>query len=63
MTLKKSREQSIGYSKKILKQPARLSPRHRRSELKEVQQLLRQEGKLFVSVMMSYTVKIRSNTK
>ena len=35
--------------KEILKQPARLSPRHRRSESKEVQQLLWQGAKLFIS--------------
>ena len=35
--------------KEILKQPARLSCRNRRSESKEVQQLLRQESKLFIS--------------
>ena len=33
----------------ILKQPARSSFRHRRSEPKEIQQLLRQEAKLFIS--------------
>ena len=35
--------------KEILKQPARLSPRNRRSESKEVQQLSQQEAKLFIS--------------
>ena len=35
--------------KEILKQPARLSPRHRKSESKKVQQVLRQEAKLFIS--------------
>ena len=35
--------------KEILKQPARLSCRNRRNESKEVQQLLRQESKLFIS--------------
>ena len=33
----------------ILKEPTRLSPRHRRSESKEVQQLLWKEAKLFIS--------------
>ena len=36
--------------KEILKQPTRLlSPKHRKSESKEVQQPLRQEAKLFIS--------------
>ena len=39
----------ISRVKEILKQQTRLSLRHRRSESKEVQQLLRQEAKLFES--------------
>ena len=35
--------------KEILKQPTRLSPRHRRSESKEVKQLLQQKANLFIS--------------
>ena len=38
----------ISKVKEILKQPARLSSSHRRSESKKVQQLLRQEAKLFI---------------
>ena len=43
------REYWISRVKEILKQPTRLSPRHRRSDSKEVQQLLWKEGKLFIS--------------
>ena len=39
----------ISRVNEILKQPTRLSPRCRRSELREVQQLLRQETKLFIN--------------
>ena len=39
----------ISRAKTILKQPTRLSPRYRRSESKEVQQLLPQEAKFFFS--------------
>ena len=38
-------EYYISRVKQILKQPARLYPRHRRSKSKEVQLLLRQEAK------------------
>ena len=39
----------VSRVKEILKKPARLSPRHGRRESKEVQQLLWQEVKLFIS--------------
>ena len=48
--------------KKILKRSTRLSSRHRRSESKEIQQLLRQESTFFISGDVSYTVNIRNNT-
>ena len=51
MALKKGQAAKYWISrvKEILKQPAILSPRHRRSKSKEVQQLLRQEAKLFIT--------------
>lgn len=47
--------------KEILKQPTRLSTRYRRSESKEVKQLLREEAKFFIGDD-DVLYRIKSNT-